>query len=127
MDTLCKRKFEGGLGLKNMYLFNQTLLAKQWWKIATKPNSMLHKLFKALYFFDISFLQASLGKNSSYYWRSLMWGQQLLKMGMRWKLGTGNQISIRLDNWIPGFTHFKPYSLANLDLAIAHVSQLINQ
>lgn len=27
-DVLCKRKFEGGLGLRNLSIFNKSLLAK---------------------------------------------------------------------------------------------------
>lgn len=126
-NTLCTRKLEVGLGFRNLLFFNQAILAKQAWKIATQTNSLLHKLFKAIYFPRNSFLQASMGKNPSYYWRDLIWGQELLKTGLGWRIGIGNEISIRQDNWIPGKTYFQPYSTAVLNPANTRVSQLINE
>lgn len=49
-DKLCKPKKEGGVGLKKFSFMNQAMLAKQFWRISKKPQSLLVKTFKAKYF-----------------------------------------------------------------------------
>lgn len=44
---LCKPKSEGGLGFKDLYMFNLALLAKQGWRLIQKPDSLVAQLFKA--------------------------------------------------------------------------------
>ncbi|KAA3475052.1 reverse transcriptase [Gossypium australe] len=44
-DTLCKPKCVGGLGFKNMLLFNKALLAKQAWRLLSQPNCLLAKIY----------------------------------------------------------------------------------
>ncbi|KAL1066849.1 hypothetical protein V6Z11_D12G089300 [Gossypium hirsutum] len=44
---LCKPKCFGGLGFKNLFLFNKALLAKQVWRIFDQPYCLLAKVFKA--------------------------------------------------------------------------------
>ncbi|ONK71109.1 uncharacterized protein A4U43_C04F4810 [Asparagus officinalis] len=34
-------------------------------------------------------------------WRSLVWGKEVLQMGMRWRVGDGTQIRLKVDKWIP--------------------------
>lgn len=48
-NILCTRKLDCGLGFRNMCFFNQALLAKQGWKIASQTDSLLHKIFKAIF------------------------------------------------------------------------------
>ena len=45
-----------GLGFKEFYHMNSTLLAKQAWRIHQQPNSLWVKLFKAVYFPNQDFL-----------------------------------------------------------------------
>ncbi|XP_012435546.1 uncharacterized protein LOC105762197 [Gossypium raimondii] len=49
-DALCKPKCLGGLGFKNLYLFNKALLVKQVWRILSQPQCLLAKVLKARYF-----------------------------------------------------------------------------
>ena len=90
--------------------FNQSLLAKQAWKLVTNPTSLVGRVLKGKYFKDCDFLGATKGYNPSYTWRSLIWGRELLKKGIRWRVGTGKNIRIYSDPWIPQPTSFKPIS-----------------
>lgn len=45
-EILFAGKQTGGLGLKNMQLFNMALLAKQCWRILQNPNSLLSRVLK---------------------------------------------------------------------------------
>ncbi|XP_075492475.1 uncharacterized protein LOC142530527 [Primulina tabacum] len=47
-------------------------------------------------------MQASLGSNPSFIWRSLLWSRSLLQEGLRWRVCAGEKISTFQDPWIPG-------------------------
>ena len=57
-------------------------------------DSLLYRLFKARYFPNSEFLQASIGNNPSYAWRSIMAAQYLVQQGTRWSVGNGNSIRV---------------------------------
>ena len=67
-DKLCAPKQVGGMGFRQIKQFNLALLAKQGWRLQTMRNSLLYRLFKARYFPNSEFLQASIGSNPSYAW-----------------------------------------------------------
>ncbi|XP_060962319.1 uncharacterized protein LOC115696532 [Cannabis sativa] len=102
-DKLCQSKFLGGMGFRSFVCHNQAFLAKQAWRVFSMPNSLLAKLLKAKYFSHNSFLEASKGHCASFTWRSLLWGGDLLKRGLIWKVGNGRSISSIDSYWIPGW------------------------
>lgn len=44
----------------------------------------------------------------SYIWRSILWGRQVIKEGVRWRIGNGQNIMVYKDRWIPRLNTFKP-------------------
>lgn len=71
-NKLREPRKHGGLSFKQIREFNIALLGKQAWRFITNPNSLVAKIFKARYFANCSFSEASIGYNPSYYWRSIM-------------------------------------------------------
>ena len=57
-------------------------------------DSLLYRVFKAKYFPRCDFLQANLGANPSFAWRSIMVGQSIMKKGIWWQVGNGDSIRI---------------------------------
>ncbi|XP_019168826.1 PREDICTED: uncharacterized protein LOC109164733 [Ipomoea nil] len=89
-----------GMGFKNMHEFNISLLAKQGWRILIKPDSLVCKLLKARYFPHSDFLDATLGHNPSYIWRSILAAQELLIMGIGRRIGDGRDTLIWGPAWL---------------------------
>ena len=107
---LCRPKSQGGLGFRDLELFNKALLAKQGWRIISNPDSLACKVLKGKYFNNGDFLSASVGSDPSFVWRSLMWGRDLLKLGLRWRIGDGSKVNIFENPWIPRPSLFRPVS-----------------
>ncbi|XP_021801569.1 uncharacterized protein LOC110745747 isoform X1 [Prunus avium] len=76
---------------------------------------MIHKVLKARYFPKCNFLAADKGRASSYIWRSLIWGRELLLSGLRKGIGDGQETLVYGDAWIPSPNSFRPISPQVLD------------
>ncbi|XP_062103477.1 uncharacterized protein LOC133814546 [Humulus lupulus] len=100
-EELCKRKDRGGLGFKDMELFNQAMLAKQCWRLERYPDSLVSKVLRFSYHSECNFLQAKLGSAPSYIWRSLLWGRRIIEAGSRWRIGSREEVRIMEDKWLP--------------------------
>lgn len=57
-ETLTLPKQLGGLGFRNIQLFNQALLGKIAWRLITKPNSLLARVLLEKYYHITSFIKA---------------------------------------------------------------------
>jgi hypothetical protein len=55
-------KEQGGLGFRDLLMFNKALLAKQVWRILKNPDSLTAKIMKAKYFPHSSIMEASMGE-----------------------------------------------------------------
>lgn len=79
-ERLCSPKSVGGLGVKNLKLFNMDMLAKQGWRIMNNVNPLVTNILKARYFPNSDFLGVGLGVNPSYVWRSIVSTHNALKL-----------------------------------------------
>ena len=104
---MCKSKFHGGMGFRNIQAFNLAMLSKQGWRILTNPNSLLARVFKAKYFSHVDVLNSKIGSNPSYTWQSIHNSLEVIKSGTRWRMGNGRQIHIWEDKWLPTPSSFK--------------------
>ncbi|XP_057802954.1 uncharacterized protein LOC131018247 [Salvia miltiorrhiza] len=98
---LCTSKHNGGLGFRDISLFNQAMLAKQAWRLLVNDTSLLARSLKARYFPMNDLLLASNAHNPSFAWKSLLVGRDLLAKGITWRIGNGARIRIGVDPWIP--------------------------
>ncbi|KAK2664427.1 hypothetical protein Ddye_003001 [Dipteronia dyeriana] len=117
-------KVDGGLGFRNLDLFNRALSATQCWRIISQPSSFAAKVLKSIYFPDSSFLDTECKGSSSFLWNSLVWGRGLLERGLRWRIGNGSSVAVYKDCWLPRLVTFKIWSPSILD-ANATVQSLI--
>ncbi|XP_012468921.2 uncharacterized protein LOC105787003 [Gossypium raimondii] len=87
-------KEEGGMGFRDLAKFNIALLAKQGWHLMENLSSLLARLLKAKYYRGSDFMEASLGANPSFFWRSIWCAKGLLGSGLKWRIGSGTSMSI---------------------------------
>ena len=81
--NMCLPKEKGGMGFRDLQSFNLALLAKQGWRLQTNTSSLFYKVYKAKYFPGCEFVEANMGNQPSYAWRSIMATQSLVRRGMR--------------------------------------------
>uniref|UniRef100_A0A2N9GQD2 Reverse transcriptase zinc-binding domain-containing protein n=1 Tax=Fagus sylvatica TaxID=28930 RepID=A0A2N9GQD2_FAGSY len=125
-SKLCRNKVDGGMGFRDLSLFNQALLAKQGWRLLQNSNTLLHKVLKAKYFPNCSFMEAKIPSHSSYSWRSLAQARHVIRRGTRWRIGNGSEVSIWRDKWINSMHPCKILSPRQILPDSAMVSDLVD-
>ncbi|KAL5577529.1 hypothetical protein UlMin_019228 [Ulmus minor] len=123
---LCKPKSLGGMGFRDLSVFNQAMLGKQVWRLVTRPSSLAAKVLKAKYYPNSSIWEADANDSSSYTWKSILWGLNLVAQGTRWRVGNGESISIYQSRWVPIPWSFRISSPAVLP-ATLKVSDLLQE
>lgn len=99
-EKLCSSKEEGGLGLRSMGLMNKALMARMGWKFVTEPDSLWASILGSKYLNNSSFFNCEANSKSSYTWRSILKGKDILKMGSKWVILNGQRAKFWLDWWI---------------------------
>jgi hypothetical protein len=125
-NTLCKSKINGGLGLRELGMFNEALLAKQVWRLMHNTSSLFYKVFKAKYFPHCSVMDAQPNTRSSFAWKSILGAKHLIRKGLIWRVGTGSKVRIWEDKWLPTKHHHNIISPRPPNTPLIHVKQLID-
>lgn len=126
-EYLCWPKKHGGMGFRNLKIFNDALLAKQGWRLIHYPDSLLARTLGSKYYRGSSFVEARRGYNPSFTWRSIWGSKSLLMEGIGWRVGNGCSISYWTDCWIPDGRTMKCPNLGSFSDLTLRVSDLINQ
>ncbi|KAE8681614.1 hypothetical protein F3Y22_tig00111311pilonHSYRG00100 [Hibiscus syriacus] len=92
------KKF-GGMGFRDLRLFNIVLVGNQVWRLIQDENSLAFKVLKAKYFPNSSFIEAKLGDRHSYAWASLMKAKEALLDGFFWRVGIYSKARMFEDKW----------------------------
>ncbi|XP_073137691.1 uncharacterized protein [Henckelia pumila] len=123
-DKLTLHKADGGLGFRNIHHYNLALLAKQSWKLVANPHSLASQVLKAMYYPNSTFMDAKMGSNPSYVWRSIMATQDLIRRGARIRIGSGNLTHIWNTPWLPDLENPFVVTDCPIDLKLANVNSL---
>ncbi|XP_057997941.1 uncharacterized protein LOC110671428 [Hevea brasiliensis] len=97
----------GGLGFKELNLFNVALLAKQAWRVIKTPEALRVKVLKGVYFPSSYFLRAGKRNNPSWDWKSLLEGREALSKELRWNVVGPSFLDAWNEPWIPSLPSFK--------------------
>jgi hypothetical protein len=94
-------KAQGGMGFRDMRLFNQALLARQAQRLITFLKSLCARVLKACYYPRGNITATVFTGNPSSSWTTISYGLELLKKGIVWRVGNGRSIRIWRDCWLP--------------------------
>ena len=97
---LCTPKKKGGMGFWDIQAFNWALLAKQAWRLIQDTHSLFYRVYKSRYFPTCTFMEAGLGNNPSYVWRSLLAARELIREGSIWQVSDGRTIKVSTHKWL---------------------------
>ena len=93
-------RVKGGLGLRKTEAINKAFQCKLARKILTNEDSIWVRVMRAKYLKQQNFLLCPKKASDSPVWKSILSCRPLLRKGMVWKVGNGNEISFLYDNWI---------------------------
>ena len=105
---VCAKKIKGGLGIPNLQVRNNALLAKWWWRYATEENSLWRKVIEARYGQGAQNWIPNIRnrRKMSNIWREVIKVGEDPKVkkfvgyeGCRWVVGNGNSILFWYDRW----------------------------
>nr|ABA98911.1 retrotransposon protein, putative, unclassified, expressed [Oryza sativa Japonica Group] len=122
-ENLVLPKGLGGLGFRDLRLFNQALLGRQAWRLIQYLESLCARILKAKYYPNSELIDAVFPVDSSPSWKGIEHGLHLLKKGLVWRIGDGSKVNIWRDQWIPKESAFKPMGRSRCRLR--WVSQLM--
>jgi len=113
------------MSFKSIATSNCAMLGKQGWRIMTNPDSLIARIYKARYYPNCNFFEASLGHKQSFVWRSICNSKFILRAGRRWKIGDGSSIPVWNNRWISNNTYLTPQYNGNSPLSNLRVSDCI--
>ena len=97
---LCTNKERGAVRFRDIQAFNLAMLAKQTWHLIHNTRSLFYRVYKSKYFPNCSFMDAEMGNNPSYVWRSLLVARDIIKEGSKWQVGDGSYIEVSTHKWL---------------------------
>ncbi|KAG2568194.1 hypothetical protein PVAP13_7NG300424, partial [Panicum virgatum] len=91
---------EGGLGFRDLKLFNQALLGRQAWRLVDRPQSLCARVLRAKYYPTGNLFDTAFPANQSPTRKAIVHGLELVKKGVCWKIGSGENVRIWRDPWL---------------------------
>jgi hypothetical protein len=111
----------GGMGFRDLNLFNRALLAKQSWSLWKNPESLVAKLMKAKYYPEGSIIDAKVEARPSFAWKGIYSSCETLKEGLIWPIGKGATVRIWKDRWVsnpPTFCILSPSTVLSSNATV---------
>jgi hypothetical protein len=95
---VCKPKSKGGLGIKNLKMFNICLLCKWWWQLES-GEGLWQSHVKANYKITHGIWRVNLKANDSPVWRNLLRIKGIYLQGRKMVIGNGKSTDFWHDAW----------------------------
>ena len=84
------------MGFRDINAFNLAMLAKQAWQLIHGTHSLFYRVYEDRCFPSSTFLEAPLGHNPSFVWRSLLSARDVIIASLKWKIGDGKRIGVAM-------------------------------
>ena len=126
-DHLCNPKSCGGLGFRKAKKYNEALIAKLTWMMASKRNSPCMEALRSKYKVSENWFREAPRKFASHTWKAVERMKQLVSKEACFLVGDGTLIDAWKDPWVPWPSNFLPKPKAPLtDTEPMKVSCLID-
>lgn len=126
-NEICVPKDKGGLGFRDLKIFNLALLAKQLWLLVQYPSSLLARVLKGRYFRTSNPIDIEKASSPYYVWRSLMAVKPLLRSGLRKSIGSGYNTRVWDEMWLPTIPPRQPSGIRPIQKPNLLVFELIDR
>uniref|UniRef100_A0A2N9GPX3 Reverse transcriptase zinc-binding domain-containing protein n=1 Tax=Fagus sylvatica TaxID=28930 RepID=A0A2N9GPX3_FAGSY len=125
-SNLCRPLSDGGLDFRPFESFNEAMIAKLAWWVQSNRDSLCVKVLRAKYKVGSNWLQARPAGAASFSWRGLEGVRYILAKGACHLVGSGDNILVWRDPWIPNLLDYLPQPRDNVELQCLAVAQLMN-
>ncbi|GLT46558.1 hypothetical protein SLA2020_203020 [Shorea laevis] len=99
-DVVCSEKKAGGLGLRTARDNNKAFVSKLGWRIFRGDNALWCQVLRDKYLRGASFFDVKAAQRSSPIWRGILQCRSMLRMGIKWRIGSGENIDFWKDLWV---------------------------
>jgi len=99
-DKICWAQIFRGLRLRKIKAVNLAFQAKLAWKVLKDHQGLWTEIIKQKCLQSTTFLDCERKSTDSPVRQSVLHSRTLIREGIRWKVGNGNNISFWWDNWI---------------------------
>ncbi|XP_024162452.1 uncharacterized protein LOC112169623 [Rosa chinensis] len=93
---------------EKLKLWQGKLLSGAAWRVVSNPESLVAQLYKARYYPEGDFWNATAHASPSYSWSSIFATRDFIQTGAFWQVGNGHNVSVWNDAWIPKLPAHKP-------------------
>jgi hypothetical protein len=97
-NWICKPKKKGGLGIKNLYKFNVSLMCKWWWKLESGTGPWQNYM-RQEYMRHGGVFYTKKKPGDSPLWTDMLHVKNIYLCGRRMKVGNGRNTSFWCDSW----------------------------
>ncbi|GLU14892.1 hypothetical protein SLE2022_314330 [Rubroshorea leprosula] len=99
-EAVCRTRDLGGLGLRSAKENNQALITKLGWQLISNPSKPWCRALTAKYLKCGSLMYCPTSPIASATWKSILKCRNILQLGLRWRVGDGQQIKFWQDVWV---------------------------
>lgn len=117
-DTITEPKDYGGLAVRDLGIFNEAMILKSLWKLATKTETLWVQLVIAKYIPRSELWHSKRNYNCSVFWRNLMGLREKMLSLIQWKIGDGNDCTVFGQPWFDQATRHLPQNRQHKNLLI---------
>nr|GEX02552.1 RNA-directed DNA polymerase, eukaryota, reverse transcriptase zinc-binding domain protein [Tanacetum cinerariifolium] len=96
---VCKPKDEGGLGIKDLSLWNEVLMSKHLWNVVFIKESLWVKQINLVRLKGRSIWEVDCKKNASHGWKQILNLRDKMRKHIVYKVGEGSKIFLWHDKW----------------------------
>lgn len=100
-NDVCKPKRQGGLGFKDLHMWNIALMSKHIWNIVDNKNSIWVKWIKHERLKLRNFWDYNIPNEACWSWRKILQCRKAIGSFIVYRLGNGKNSSAWYDNWHP--------------------------